>query len=205
VNNFDSRAREWDSNPVFVERGETIAAAIRAVVPLNRSMRALDYGSGTGLLSFPLHEALGHITLKDSSAGMLAVAQEKISAQGVTNMTVRQADLTAEPLPQERYDIIVSAMTLHHIPDTRGILDVFRDLLAHDGWLCIADLDQEDGSFHGTEVQVHHGFDRAALATLAAEAGFGEVRFETVFEITKEGAVGSRCYPVFLMVARRGG
>lgn len=205
MSDFDSRAREWDSNPVFVERGEKIAAAIRAAVPLNRTMRALDYGSGTGLLSFPLRETLGHITLKDSSAGMLAVAQEKIAALGVTNMTVRQADLTAEPLPDERYDVIVSAMTLHHIPDTRHILDVFHELLTQGGWLCIADLDQEDGSFHGPEVQVHHGFERAALATLAGEAGFTAVRFETVFEITKESEAGSRCYPVFLMVARRGG
>lgn len=202
---FDSRAREWDSNPVFVQRGEKIAAAIRAAVPLNPHMRALDYGSGTGLLSFPLRDALGHITLKDSSAGMLAVAQEKISAQGVTNMTVRQADLTAEPLPDERYDLIVSAMTLHHIPDTRRILGVFRELLAPGGRLCIADLDQEDGSFHGPEVEVHHGFERAALAAMADDAGFGEASIETVIEILKETAAGSRNYPVFLMVARRAG
>lgn len=200
---FDSRAREWDSNPVFVERGKKIAAAIRVIVPLNPGMRALDYGSGTGLLSFPLHDALGHITLKDSSAGMLAVAQEKIAAQGVSNMRVHQADLTAEPLPDERYELIVSAMTLHHIPDTQRILGVFHELLAPGGWLCIADLDHEDGSFHGSEVEVHHGFDRVALAELVAEAGFGEASFGTVFEITKETASGSRGYPVFLMVARR--
>ena len=96
-------------------------------------------------------------------------------------------------------------MTLHHIPDTRHILGVFHELLVDDGWLCIADLDQEDGSFHGPEVQVHHGFDRAALATMVTEAGFGEVRFETVFEITKESAAGSRRYPVFLLVARHAG
>jgi len=32
-------------------------------------------------------------------AGMLAVAAEKIAAQGVANMVTRLADLTAEPLP----------------------------------------------------------------------------------------------------------
>lgn len=200
---FDSKARQWDTNPVFVQRGETIAAALRAAVPLSASMRALDYGSGTGLLSFPLARDLGHITLKDSSTGMLEVAAEKIGARGITNMTTRRADLTADPLPDERYDLIYSAMTLHHIPDTAHILAVFHQLLTPGGWLAIADLDREDGSFHGPEVDVHHGFQREALAGLCATAGFADIRFQTVFQIDKETPIGMRTYPVFLMVARR--
>lgn len=204
ANHFDSKARQWDSNPVFVERAERIAAAIRAEVALNRGMAALDYGCGSGLLSFPLKDELGRITCKDTSAGMLDVLREKIAAQGVTNMTVRQTDLTADPLPDERYDLIYSSMTLHHIPDTAHILRVFHDLLNPGGHLCIADLDQEDGSFHGIEVDVHHGFDRDALAGLASAAGFRDVRFRTVFEIVKEREDGQRAYPVFLMTATRG-
>lgn len=200
---FDSKARQWDSNPVFVERGRKIAEAIRAQVPLKPTMQALDYGCGTGLLSFPLKDALGRITLKDSSAGMLEVLREKIADQAVANMTVRQADLTAEPLPDERYDLIYSAMTLHHIPDTGHILQVFHDLLNRGGHLCIADLDREDGSFHGPEIEVHHGFDRSALTATAERAGFTDIRFDTVFEIVKETEAGSRAYPVFLLTARR--
>jgi ubiquinone/menaquinone biosynthesis C-methylase UbiE len=203
ANHFDSKARQWDSNPVFVERAEKIAAAIRAEVALSTDMAALDYGSGSGLLSFPLKDELGHITCKDTSAGMLDMLREKITAQGVTNMTVRQTDLTADPLPDERYDLIYSSMTLHHIPDTDHILRVFRDLLTPGGHLCIADLDQEDGSFHGVEVEVHHGFDRDALAALARAAGFADVRFRTVFEIVKQQESGERAFPVFLMTARR--
>ncbi len=200
---FDSKAREWDSNPVFVERGRKIAEAIRTQVPLNRNMRALDYGCGTGLLSFPLKDALGHITLKDTSTGMLDVLREKIAAQGVANMAVRQADLTAEPLPDERYDLIYSSMTLHHIPDTEKILQVFHSLLNPGGTLCLADLDKEDGSFHGPEIDVHHGFDRTALTAQAEQAGFSQIRFDTVFEIVKETENGPRAYPVFLMAAER--
>ncbi len=200
---FDSKARQWDENPLFAERGRQIAAAIRSAVPLRRDMQALDYGCGTGLLSFPLRKELGHITLKDSSAGMLEVLREKIAAQGVGNMTVRQADLTAGPLPEERYDLVYSAMTLHHIPDTEAILAAFHALLRPGGWLCIADLDREDGSFHGPEVDVHHGFDRQALAEKTGQAGFADTSFRTVFEIVKETETGPRVYPAFLMVAQR--
>jgi ubiquinone/menaquinone biosynthesis C-methylase UbiE len=200
---FDSKARQWDENPVFQDRANQIAAAIIAAIPLNSTMRALDYGSGTGMLSFPLQEKLGHITLKDTSAGMLAVVKEKIAAWGIVNMATRLMDLTAAPIPGERYDLIYSSMTLHHIPDTNAILKAFHTLLNPGGWLCIADLDQEDGSFHGIQVDVHHGFDRDALAAQAAQAGFTDIRFSTVFEIVKTTEAGSRAYPVFLLLARR--
>jgi 2-polyprenyl-3-methyl-5-hydroxy-6-metoxy-1,4-benzoquinol methylase len=202
---FDSKARQWDENPVFQERGLKIAQAIRERVPLHPQMRALDYGCGTGLLSFPLKDELGAILMADSSGGMLEVVNEKIAAQGVANMTTLQLDLLADPPPAQRFDLIATSMTLHHVPDTDHILRVFHDLLYPGGYLCIADLDQEDGSFHGIEVDVHHGFDHANLGLRAAQAGFSDIRFQTVFSITKESESGTRDYPVFLMTARRAG
>jgi len=202
---FDSKARQWDDNPVFRERGLKLAEAIRKAVPLHRQMNAIDYGCGTGLLSFPLKDELGAILMADSSGGMLDVVREKIAAQGVANMTTLQLDLLADPLPAQRFDLIVTSMTLHHVPDTDHILHVFHDLLNPGGYLCIADLDQEDGSFHGLEVDVHHGFDRADLSRRATRAGFADVQFQTVFSITKERESGTRDYPVFLMTARRAG
>lgn len=205
ASHFDSKARSWDENPVFQERGRKIAEAVRQSVPLNRQMSALDYGCGTGLLSFPLRDALGAILLADSSAGMLEVVAEKIATQGATNMTPVKLDLLADPAPAQRFDLVVTSMTLHHVPDTDHILKIFHDLLQPGGHLCIADLDQEDGSFHGIEIDVHHGFDRAELAQRARKAGFTDVRFQTVFSIAKEHETGTRDYPVFLMTARRAG
>jgi len=200
---FDSKARQWDDNPVFVERGLKIAQAVRESAPLNRGMRVLDYGCGTGLLSFPLKDAVGAMLLADTSPGMLAVAAEKIAAHGVAHMKTVKLDLLTDPLPDEPFDLVVTAMTLHHIPDTDRILRVFHDLLKPGGYLCIADLDREDGSFHGIEVDVHHGFDRDALAGRTARAGFTDAVFRTVFTIGKTRETGTRDYPVFLMTARR--
>jgi 2-polyprenyl-3-methyl-5-hydroxy-6-metoxy-1,4-benzoquinol methylase len=202
---FDSKARQWDENPLFRERGLKIAEAIRKAVPLHRQMSALDYGCGTGLLSFPLKDELGTILMADSSGGMLQVVNEKIAAQAVTNMSTMQLDLLGDPPPAQHFDLIATSMTLHHVPDTDHILRVFHDLLNPGGYLCVADLDQEDGSFHGIEVDVHHGFDRVELARKAAQAGFADMQFQTVFSITKEQPTGTRDYPVFLLTARRTG
>ncbi|MDQ1316110.1 MAG: SAM-dependent methyltransferase [Pseudomonadota bacterium] len=200
---FDTKARQWDENPVFQERGRKIAEAIRKTAPLRRGMSALDYGCGTGLLSFPLKDELGAILMADSSSGMLEVVNEKIAAQGVGNMATMKLDLLVDPPPTQRFDLIVTAMTLHHVPDTNPILRIFHDLLQPGGYLCIADLDKEDGSFHGPEIDVHHGFDRADLGLRAANAGFAAVQFQTVFSIAKARETGTRDYPVFLMTARR--
>ena len=200
---FDARAATWDDDPLKVERAQAVADAIVRNVALDRSMRALEYGCGTGLLSFMLRPRLGHITLADVSDGMLAVAAGKVAAANDAAMRTVKLDLAADALPDERYDVVYSLMTLHHIPDTDAILRRFHAVLAQPGWLCIADLDTEDGSFHGPGVDVHHGFDRAALAAKARAAGFASVEFTTAHVMTKAVDGQLKPFPIFLMVARK--
>ncbi|MBM4190397.1 MAG: class I SAM-dependent methyltransferase, partial [Betaproteobacteria bacterium] len=129
---------------------------------------------------------------------------EKIAAhEARAEMQTCRLDLMNDPLPAQRFDLIYTSMTLHHVPDTARILALFHDLLKPGGYLCIADLDLEDGSFHGLEYDVHPGFDRTALAGLAQAAGLAAARFRTVFEIVKERASGQRAYPVFLLTTQK--
>jgi ubiquinone/menaquinone biosynthesis C-methylase UbiE len=204
MTNFDERAREWDSDPKKVERAYAVADAIRKAVPLSRSMRALEYGCGTGLLSFALQADLGQITLVDTSQGMLDVLQEKIAAAGVTNMHPIRLDLASDPPPAERYQITYSLMVLHHIHGARKILTKFYELLAPNSYLLVADLDKEDGSFHTDgSIDVHKGFERGELQEWVEAAGFGNVRFSTAYEIRKEIDGREKMFPVFLMTAQK--
>jgi ubiquinone/menaquinone biosynthesis C-methylase UbiE len=204
MTNFDEQAKDWDSDPKKVERARVVADAIRNTVPLSKRMRALEYGCGTGLLSFALQQDLGQITLADTSQGMLDVLQAKIVSAGLTNMHPVRLDLASDPLPVDLYDLTYSLMTLHHIHDVKDMLSRFHDLLVPHGILLVADLDQEDGSFHtdGT-TDVHLGFDRAGLQKLVEEAGFGNVVFSTAYEIQKQIGNEAKTFPVFLMTARK--
>ena len=83
----------------------------------------------------------------------------------------------------------------------QGILRRFHAVLKRPGFLCIADLDAEDGSFHGEGFDGHLGFDREQLADKVRAAGFASVRFTTAYEMTKVVAGGKRTFPIFLMVA----
>jgi ubiquinone/menaquinone biosynthesis C-methylase UbiE len=198
---FDGRARDWDAVPGRAERADAVAAAIRAQVALSSEMTALEYGCGTGLLSFALQAQLGAITLADSSAGMLDVLTEKIARAGIANMTPLRLDLAVDPLPEQRFNISYTLMTLHHIPDTGKILGCFHSLLQPGGVLCIADLDTEDGSFHSHEAAFdgHNGFDRAELGRELERAGFTNICFSTCYTMLKD----ARPYPLFLAVADR--
>ncbi|WP_449192578.1 class I SAM-dependent DNA methyltransferase [Thauera sp.] len=198
---FDQSAATWDADPMKAARAEAVAHGIRSEVPLSSAMRALEYGCGTGLLSFALRAELGEIALADNSSGMLAVLRDKIAAAGASNMRPMLLDLAADAAPEARYNLIYTLMTFHHIEDTEGVLRAMHAMLDESGYLCVADLDAEDGSFHGPDFSGHKGFDREALRRQAMAAGFRSVRFKTVFRMTKGERAGQNAFPVFLMVA----
>lgn len=198
---FDLRARTWDDDPMKTARAQAVAHAIRARIPGLDRMSGLEYGCGTGLLSFALQPDLQQVTLADNSTGMLNVLREKISASKAPNMRPMQLDLTTDPSPAQRFDIVYSLMTFHHISDTATILGKLYALLNTPGHLCIADLDREDGSFHSGAFTGHKGFDRTDLAIRVEQAGFRSIAFSTVFSISK--GQPEKCYPVFLMTAKK--
>ncbi|RJP52552.1 MAG: class I SAM-dependent methyltransferase [Anaerolineaceae bacterium] len=204
MTHFDERAKDWDSDPKKVKRARVVAEAIRKAIPLSTDMTALEYGCGTGLLSFALQADLGQITLADTSQGMLDVLGEKIAAAGVTNMHPVKLDLATDTLPASRFDLTYSLMTLHHIADVNDMLGKFHALLKPNGYLLVADLDKEDGTFHtdGT-TDVHLGFESGELQQMVEAAGFGEVRFSTAYEIKKKIGETEKSFPVFLMSARK--
>ncbi len=203
MNEFDRKAEEWDADPVRIERAQAVAEGIRGAVPLDPSMAALEYGCGTGLLSFALQPYLRHMTLADSSLGMLAVLERKIAAGGIHNMTPLRWDLLSDPLPRERFQLIYTLLTLHHIAETEKVLRTFYALLDSPGYLCVADLDTEDGGFHGEGFRGHLGFDRDALGAQARQAGFRTVQFTTPFQMVKDVQGASRSFSMFLLVARK--
>ena len=84
------------------------------------------------------------------------------------------------------------------------MLSKFHDLLSSDGYLLVADLDKEDGSFHTDgSTDVHLGFDRSELQQVAEDMGFGNITFSTAYEIKKKIGSEEKTFPVFLMTAQK--
>ena len=203
MNEFDIKAAEWDKSQMRRERAEAVAIAIDRQIPLDRNMTAMEFGAGTGLLSFMLLDKLGSVTLIDSSEGMVNVVREKLSGSSAASaMKVVKADLEKEEYPDEIFDLIYTLMVLHHVNDVEKIISKFSSMQKPGGYLAIADLNSEDGSFHGDGFTGHRGFDPGYLATMLERHGYAGIRHSTVYNIGKTLPDGTRKeFGVFLITA----
>ncbi len=203
MNPFNEKAKIWDEDP---RRGSLGAAIAQAVGPkITNRPRLLDYGCGTGLCSLPLAGSCATVLGVDSADEMLAQMAAKARSAGLAHVTTRCHNLVATPLVGLEFDIILCAMTLHHVREIPLLLSRFHSLLVPGGLLAVADLDEEDGSFHQDSRGVeHHGFRREWIQQQLEVTGFAQVNFETAHKLEKPDASGvPRRYPVFLSTARK--
>ena len=196
---FDAVALNWDEEPRRVKLAGEIADSILKSLPLSEEWDALDFGCGTGLVTLQLAPALRSITGVDSSAGMLDRLDDKIRRSGYSNVRAELCDLDKGSLPSGKYNLITSAMTLHHVEKLAPLFQSFKALLLPGGWIALADLKTEDGGFHEDQTGVfHHGFSTAELSDMLTTAGFSSIAITTAAKVVK----GDREYPVFLCIAR---
>ncbi|MGH7141543.1 MAG: class I SAM-dependent DNA methyltransferase, partial [Minisyncoccia bacterium] len=204
IDRFNEIAKEWDSSPRRVQTATAVSKAIlRMALPTGKE-RAMEFGCGTGLVTLALAPHLRQIVAVDSSPKMLAELQDKARRLNLGNVVTLKSDMP-RTLPEGRFDLIFSSMTLHHIGDLQALFAALFDLLYPGGHIALADLDREDGSFHGDKPGIaHHGLDRGELEGWLATAGFQGPRFEDVHTVEKTNDDGSlRRYPMFLAYAER--
>lgn len=182
-----------------MDRSVAIAGELEKMIPINHSMKALEYGAGTGILSFLLKDRFSEITLMDNSQEMIKMCVEKTEYHRTKHIIPLWFDLEHRNF-DGKFDIIYNQMVLHHVSDYEAIIYTFHSILNPEGYLAIADLYTEDGSFHGPDVKVHLGFDPEKLTEILMIAGFTNIKYQTCFEVERESG---KKYPVFLLVARK--
>ena len=104
--------------------------------------RVLDFGCGVGRLVIPFALRAGCVVGSDISPAMLAEAQRNLSAAGVANARLVNAE---EPLDGQ-FDLVHSYIVFQHIPRARGwrIVEALIDRIAPGGcgalhFLCAID------------------------------------------------------------------
>jgi tRNA (cmo5U34)-methyltransferase len=204
MNEFDIKAAEWDKNPMHWDRSEAIANEIKKLIPLNRDMTALEYGAGTGITSFLLKDLVKEITLMDNSTEMVRVMNSKIDASKVKNMVALNFDLEHHDYKGGKFDLIFTQMVLHHVIDIESIIKRFSNLLNQGGYLAIADLYEEDGSFHGEGFKGHNGFNIEDISAILRKNNFTSISNRTCFIIDRKiSDTESKQFEVFLLIANR--
>ena len=202
---FDKDAASYDLKPGRVKLAQDVAAAIMGEVKLNSDMDVLDFGCGTGLVTLHIQPFVKTVTGADSSHGMLDVLRSKIEDRKLRNVKTEFIDPEKRVTLKNKYHLVVCSMTLHHVEDLGYILHEFYNCLLPGGYLCIADLDSDEGDFHRDEEGVvHFGFDRSEMRRLFIEGGFQDVRDITAASVVKDLSDGrAREFTVFLMIGQK--
>lgn len=201
---FDSRAAQWDNLPRRVALANAVVEAIIQVADPQPTMRMLDYGAGTGLVTLGLLPLVKEAIAVDSSQGMLEQLEIKAQEAGITNLQTCFIDLDSEWHLPKGIDLLVSSMTMHHVPEPAQLMFHFKECMNSGALLCIADLELEDGSFHDDATSIpHKGFAIKEMEGYFCEAGFVEVRtiWVTAVKKEREGGVVQE-YPINLTIGR---
>ena len=204
MNEFDIKASGWDENPIHHARSEAIAKEMLRLLPIKKEMSAIEFGAGTGLLSFMLKDFLNDIILMDNSTEMVKVANKKIDATGAKNLKTIVLDLESETYSGKPFDLIFTQMVLHHVNDIEKLFRNFYKILNPNGFIAIADLYTEDGSFHDEGFSGHNGFNVEDLTLTLNKCNFRVSTAEQCFTINKKISENvTNQYPVFLLIANR--
>ena len=195
---FEAKAEDWDANERRTKLASAIGSSILEHVPLHEGMNVLDFGAGTGLIAGQIAPLVNRIVALDTSQAMLEKLASKTELKGKVDILCQ--DLLDSPI-DARFDLIVSAMAMHHVEDTSRLIEMFAEHLHDNGMIALADLDREDGSFHPADTQgvFHSGFDRDHLRAILQSHGFEQIEFFTAHTVNGE----QRNYPIFLVTARK--
>ncbi len=175
-----------------------------------RRDRALDVGCGTGMLALELAEHFGSVLGVDCSAPMLAIARRLRARDGIEYRQLDARDLSLG----ERFDLITSHTTFHHVEDVGGLLERLKMLLRPGGRMIIVDNVSSwppvPRFVYWVRFQLHYVRDRARLGRttarellrirtskawldhVATDRYLSSAAFERVYGAALPGAVFSR-------------
>ena len=195
---FNEKAKNWDADEMIKNLSSAVGAAILKNTHLSDKMKVMDFGAGTGLISSHVAPLVNKIVAVDISETMLDKLVAKPELQDKVEAVCQ--NILDKPLAAQ-FDLIMSAMAMHHVKDSNKLVQTFSDHLASGAQLALADLDREDGSFHPADVEgvFHSGFERYDLKNLLKKHGFENIHFFTAHTVVKE----EKKYPIFLVIATK--
>jgi ubiquinone/menaquinone biosynthesis C-methylase UbiE len=169
---------------MFFGRRRATFQALVAAADVRAGQRVLDVGCGTGYFARLLARAVGPRGLVvgiDPSSAMIAYARRRAGRAGTCRFQVGTAEALASPA--ERFDVVVSSLVLHHLPEDLRLpaLREMRRTLRPGGTLPVAEARLPRHGRGWRLLARLHGYDRMArrvprLEPLAARAGFAEIR-----------------------------
>ncbi|MCT7587198.1 class I SAM-dependent methyltransferase [Aliarcobacter butzleri] len=202
MSKFDERAKNWDKKQTTLDKSDACINHLKEKIDFSNIKNILDYGCGTGLIAFNLVEENNEVLGLDNSYGMIEEFNKKVKEKNLSNIKAKKHNILEENLPKNSFDLIVISMSLHHIEDIDMFFKKSFEALKNGGYICINDLDKEDGSFHAkhnNEGVYHFGFSKDELVETAKKIGFSDSSFDIVYIFERENGN----FPIFNFIAKK--
>lgn len=196
-NYFDTVAKEWNT-PERMKNTTSLAEDLLIKIGVESAplVKALEIGSGSGMLAVLLSKHFKKIDCIDSSSGMreeFFQNKEKYSADNIFIYGEEYLDST-----DEKYDLIYSQKAFHHIVDVEGELRKLKRVMAKGGRLFLIDFCTIPPEFHKDfpNFDGHHGFSKEEILDYFQNAG---LKLDE-YEIIRQGKSKDIDYNLFLAV-----
>ncbi|MFW3353706.1 class I SAM-dependent methyltransferase [Aliarcobacter butzleri] len=202
MSRFDERAKDWDKKQTTLDKSDACINHLKEKIDFSNITNILDYGCGTGLIAFNLVEENNEVLGLDNSYGMIEEFNKKVKEKNLSNIKAKKHNILEEDLPKNSFDLIVISMSLHHIENIDMFFKKSFEALKNGGYICINDLDKEDGSFHAkhnNEGVYHFGFSKDELVETAKKIGFSDSSFDIVYIFERENGN----FPIFNFIAKK--
>ncbi|MDN5053493.1 class I SAM-dependent methyltransferase [Aliarcobacter butzleri] len=202
MSRFDERAKDWDKKQTTLDKSDACINHLKEKIDFSNIKNILDYGCGTGLIAFNLVEENNEVLGLDNSSGMIEEFNKKVKEKNLSNIKAKKHNILEEDLPKNSFDLIVISMSLHHIEDIDMFFKKSFEALKNGGYICVNDLDKEDGSFHAkhnNEGVYHFGFSKDELVETTKNIGFSDSSFDIVYIFERENGN----FPIFNFIAKK--
>ncbi|MBF6612515.1 MAG: class I SAM-dependent methyltransferase [Chloroflexi bacterium] len=158
---LDSGIREWIApTPVVMER-----------MGPRPGMNVLEVGPGVGHMTIPVARRLaesgvpGRLVCLEIQPDMARVARRRVEEAGLTNVEVREGDVTTTPQEPDTYDLAFLVTVLGEIPDRNAAISSLRDALKPGGALSFTEI------FGDPHYQFYADLEKRCLAAGLEPAG----------------------------------
>ncbi|KAF2482286.1 S-adenosyl-L-methionine-dependent methyltransferase [Neohortaea acidophila] len=206
---FNKEAESWDSRPFVKEASrdaqKVLVEKLQSLNQQTSKAQVLEIGCGTGILSFLMAPHVERIVAIDAAQGMIDVLEKKLKASDAPKNIMPVAVLLEDPEdpqlppadpakpdgPRQKFDLILSHLVLHHIPDLEAVLHTMLGCLAPSGRVMLTDFEDfgsEARRFHPESKMdgvARHGIAAAWMAELMEKVGFVNVGVRPEWTMTK--------------------
>lgn len=201
---WDRRAAAYAKKPVPDEAAyEQTLERVRAHLAV--SDHVLELGCGTGTTALKLSANAASILATDYSTEMIAIAESKARAEGVTNVIFRRSTLDDPALGRESFDLVMAMNLLHLLDDIPGRFARIRELVRPGGLFisktpCIGD----QGLFMRLLIPALYALGIAPYVNVITERSLTDDIKRAGFVVTETGMYPKKSRS-FFVVARRPG